>query len=117
MSSNRLIVEVEPRVIEIDVEVVLAHHQVCEETAVRGNQICADERDLNGIVEAVVVALLRAEITGGGPQVDIPSVPVQARDVGADLDTGEALMSLVRAVYRHLRGARSRDGRTVRNRS
>src|SRR5258706_7513369 len=92
MCPDRLIEEVEARIVEGNVVEVLANHQVRKKPAPGRNQIGPEERYLNGIAESVVVVLLRPEIACGSAEMNVPAVPIEARDICADLHARKSLM-------------------------
>jgi len=97
MRADRLIEEVQSRIIRVDIVEFLANHQVGEEAAMGRGEIGSEERHLERVVEPVVVGLLRAEIAGGGAEMNVPAAPVEAGDVGAELNAFEALVLRVGA--------------------
>src|SRR5258705_1221438 len=92
MCPDRLIEEVEARIVEGNVVEVLPNHQVRKKPAHGRNQIGPEERYLNGIAESVVVVLLRPEIACGSAEMNVPTVPIEARDICADLHARKSLM-------------------------
>jgi hypothetical protein len=100
--ADRLIEEVRAEIVDVDVVELLTNHQVGEEAALGRDHVGPEERHLEGVAEAVIVGLLRAEIAGRGSEMDVPAVPVQARDVGTGLHGREVLVLRI--------GARCRGG-------
>ena len=76
MGADRLIEKVQSRIIRADIVELLANHQVGKEAAVGRGEIGSEEWHLEVVAETAVVGLLRAEIAGGGAEMDVPAVPV-----------------------------------------
>src|SRR5258706_14689050 len=92
MCPDRLIEEVEARIVEGNVVEGLANHQVRKKPALGRNQVGPEERYLNGIAECVVVVFLRPEIACGSAEMDVPAGPIEARDICAALHGGKSIM-------------------------
>jgi hypothetical protein len=92
VGADRLIEVVETRIIHADVIEFLANHYVSEKASAGRGEIGSEERHLDGAAEAFVVGLLRAEISGSGTGMNVPAVPVEMGDVGANLGAREVLV-------------------------
>ena len=91
VSPDGLVGEGKGRVVQVDIIELLANHQVGKEASLGGDKIGAEEGDFELVAEAGIVGGSRAEIAGRGPQMQIPAVVVETRDVGADLRAREGL--------------------------